>query len=133
MKHRSAPPPTCPCGTGWAYDACCGLWHSGPEHLQAPTAEALVRSRYSAYVLGLGDYLQDTWHPSTRPAEATTFEPGVQWLGLDIKRHAVPSPDRAEVTFVARSKFRGRASRLQECSRFVREDGRWIYVDGALS
>jgi SEC-C motif-containing protein len=99
----------------------------------APDAEALMRSRYSAYALGLADYLLATWHPDTRPADLTFDEqPPVRWLGLDVKRHE-PDGDRAVVEFVAR--FRqggGRASRLHETSRFVRETGRWYYVDGEI-
>ncbi len=120
----------CPCGSGVLYDACCGPWHSGPHHLQAPTAEALMRSRYSAYVRGLGAYLQDTWHPRTRPAQAPNFEPGLQWLGLQVKRHLVIDDDHAEVEFVARSKAGGRAHRLHECSQFERLAGRWTYLQG---
>ncbi len=127
---RSVPNPACPCGSGANYDACCGRWHSGPGHLQAPTAEALMRSRYSAYVKGLGNYLQDTWHASTRPADAVSFEPGVTWLGLDVLRHLALDSEHAEVQFVARSKFGGRAHRLVERGRFAREGGRWYYVDG---
>jgi SEC-C motif-containing protein len=131
MKHsRAAAVGTCPCGSGAAYDACCGRWHRGPQHLQAPTAEALMRSRYSAYVLARGDYLRDTWHASTRPAEPLHFEPALQWLGLEVKRHALTGEDQAEVEFVARSRLGGRAQRLHECSRFVREGGRWTYLDG---
>lgn len=89
-----------------------------------------MRSRYCAYVRELGTYLQDTWHPSTRPAAPPAFEPGLHWLGLEVKRHTPQGADRAEVQFVARSKLGGRAHRLQECSRFVREAGRWYYVDG---
>ena len=122
---------TCPCGSGMRYAACCGRWHAGPQHLQAPTAEALMRSRYCAYVRELGAYLQDTWHPSTRPAQPPEFEPGLRWLGLEVKRHTPQGDDRAEVLFVARSKLGGRAHRLQECSRFVREAGLWYYVDGS--
>lgn len=85
----------------------CGRWHAGPTPFQAPTAEALMRSRYSAFMKQLGDYLQATWHASTRPAEETS-----------------------EVEFVARSKLGGRAHRLHEASRSVREDGRWYYLDG---
>lgn len=133
MKDKSPAERPCPCGSGAAYTHCCGRWHAGPLHLQAPTAEALMRSRYSAYVLGLADYLHDTWHPSTRPAERAFFQPGLQWLGLEVKRHVRVGEDRAEVTFVARSKLGGKAHRLQENSRFVREDGRWTYVDGDLS
>lgn len=87
-----------------------------------------MRSRYSAFVHQLEDYLLDTWHPSTRPA-SVEFEAGLRWLGLDVKRHLPQGEDRAIVEFVARSKLGGRAHRLHETSRFVREDGRWFYVD----
>ena len=129
----------CPCGrlapagkgkTGkpLAYAACCQPWHLGQP---APTPEALMRSRYSAFVLGLADYLRATWHPSTRPA-ALDFEPGTQWLGLEVRRHRPTGDDRAEVEFVARYRVGGRAVRLHETSRFVREGGRWFYVDGDI-
>ena len=98
--------------------------------LQAPSAEALMRSRYSAYVLELGPYLLQTWHPSTRPSQPLRFEGGLKWLGLEIKRQIVTGACTAEVEFVARSKVGGRAHRLHECSRFVQEDGRWTYVNG---
>ena len=88
-----------------------------------------MRSRYSAYVLQQSDYLQATWHVSTRPAEAVVFEPGLRWLGLDVRRHEVLADDRAVVEFVARSKLGGRAHRLHETSRFVREGRRWYYID----
>lgn len=122
----------CPCGTALPYARCCARWHEGPEHLQAPTAEALMRSRYSAFVLGLRDYLLATWHPSTRPPTLEPNEPGLRWLGLDVKRHDVHDDTHATVEFVARSKLAGRAHRLHEHSRFVREDGRWYYVDGDI-
>jgi SEC-C motif-containing protein len=123
----------CPCGTGRAYAACCGRYHAGELHLQAPDAQALMRSRYSAYVLGLTRYLLDTWHPSTRPASLEPHEPTLRWLGLEVKRHATLDADHATVEFVARSKQGGRAQRMHELSRFVREAGRWYYVDGHLS
>ncbi len=88
-----------------------------------------MRSRYSAYVLGLADYLRATWHPGTRPAELD-FAGGPKWLGLTVLRHEVTGDDRAIVEFVARYKAGGRAGRLGEVSRFVRDDGRWYYVDG---
>ncbi len=122
----------CPCGTGRAYAACCGRWHAGPLQLQAPDAQALMRSRYRAYVLGLADYLRDTWHPGTRLAEPLRFGPDVHWLGLEIRRSKVEDENHATVEFVARSKQGGRATRLHETSRFVREGGRWYYVDGDL-
>lgn len=123
----------CPCGRPAAYAHCCGRYHDGPLHRQAPDAEALMRSRYSAFVKQLGAYLQDTWHPSTRPVEAPVFEPGLRWLGLEVKRHQRIDDDHALVEFVARSKLGGRAHRLHETSRFVRDAaGRWLYLDGSL-
>jgi SEC-C motif domain protein len=110
--------------------ACCGRYHAGPEHLQAPNAEALMRSRYSAYVLGLTDYLLATWHPSTRPASMDADPPGLTWLGLQVRSHEVQDATHATVDFVARSKQGGRAARMQEKSRFVLESGFWFYVDG---
>jgi SEC-C motif domain protein len=129
LPTPSAP---CPCGLDRPYAACCGRWHAGPLHLQAPDAESLMRSRYSAYVLELADYLLDSWHASTRPNEAPRFEPGLRWLGLDIRQHRRVDDRHAIVEFVARSKLGGRAHRLHETSRFVREAGRWTYVDGKL-
>lgn len=123
-------PAACPCATGRPYDACCGRYHAGPLHLQAPTAEALMRSRYSAYVLDLVDYLQATWHPRTRPSDLKPSLPGLRWLGLEVRRHQQQDATHATVEFVARSRQAGRAHRLHETSRFVHEDGRWFYVDG---
>lgn len=121
---------SCPCGSTLAYEACCGRWHAGPLHLQAPTPQALMRSRYSAFVRDQRGYLLDTWHPSTRPAAIEPPEPGLRWLGLKVKREAMTGEDSGLVEFVARSKLGGRAHRLHETSRFVREGGRWYYVDG---
>lgn len=126
-------PTPCPCGRGPSYEACCGRYHRGALHLQAPDAEHLMRSRYSAYVLGLADYLLATWHPSTRPAAIDPDPPGLKWLGLQVRRHAQQDEDHATVAFVARSKLAGRAQRLVETSRFVREAGRWTYLDGQIS
>jgi SEC-C motif-containing protein len=117
----------CPCGSGAALDACCARWH---RTQQAPTAEALMRSRYSAYVVRNESYLLATWHASTRPG-SVGFEAGTKWLGLSVKGARDTGPDRAEVEFVARYRVAGgSAVRIHECSRFVREDGRWLYVDG---
>ncbi|WP_368644286.1 YchJ family metal-binding protein [Castellaniella ginsengisoli] len=85
MKH--APDHPCPCGLPAAYADCCGRWHHGPLRLRAPDAQALMRSRYSAYVLDELDYLLQTWHPDTRPAALEPNEPGTRWLGLDVRRH----------------------------------------------
>ena len=124
------PSARCPCGASLPYADCCGRYHAGAQHLQAPDAQALMRSRYSAFVLGLRDYLLATWHASTRPADLEADPPGMKWLGLDVKRADQQDADHASVEFVARSKLAGRAHRLHEISRFVREDGRWFYLDG---
>ncbi|MCA1926763.1 MAG: SEC-C domain-containing protein [Thiobacillus sp.] len=125
MKPQNA---ACPCGSGAAYAACCGPCHRG---VAAPDAERLMRSRYSAYVLGLEDYLFATWHPDTRPPTLDlNAPPRARWLGLEVKRHAVQDAGHATVEFIARYKLNGRACRLHETSRFVRHQGRWLYVDG---
>lgn len=121
----------CPCGSGRRYADCCGRLHAGTE--LARTAEALMRSRYSAYVLKLDEYLQASWHPSTRPLNLDLAEDdGTKWLGLEIKRHQLQDETHATVEFVARYRIDGRGHRLHEISRFVREDGRWFYVDGDI-
>jgi SEC-C motif domain protein len=122
----------CPCDTGQAYDSCCGRWHRGALHLQAPDALALMRSRYSAFVLMHEAYLLNTWHPSTRPLGPLHLLADTRWLGLQIRRHVVLDATHASVEFVARSKRAGRAERLHEVSRFVWEQGQWWYTRGAI-
>ena len=107
----------CPCDSGLPYVDCCGPWHAGlKEGRHAPTPEALMRSRYSAYGLGLIDYLLATWHASTSPGDLEL--PPVKWLGV--------------VDFVARCRDGNGAQRMAETSRFVRQDGRWYYIDGVM-
>ena len=91
-----------------------------------------MRSRYSAFALGHDAYLLRTWHPSTRPPTLGS-DNGAKWIGLEVVRHEQQGEDRAVVEFVARYKINGRAHRLHEVSRFVREDERWFYVDGDVS
>jgi SEC-C motif domain protein len=93
-----------------------------------------MRSRYSAYALGLSEYIRDTWHSSTRPETLARFDAADKWLGLEIKDAPKAIGDEGIVEFVARSKPKGggAAIRLHERSRFVREGGRWFYVDGAM-
>jgi SEC-C motif domain protein len=88
-----------------------------------------MRSRYSAFVKDLRPYLLDTWHASQRPGLIEPPEPGLKWLGLSVHGTGLLSPEEGWVKFVARSKLGGRAHRLEETSRFVRENGRWFYVD----
>lgn len=119
----------CPCG-GLAFDACCGRYIDGGE--LPPTAEALMRSRYTAFVRQNAPYLLDTWAARTRPA-TLDFDDAPQWLGLQVKAHLQRDDAHAEVEFVARYKVGGRAHRLHERSRFERTaDGRWRYIDGDL-
>jgi SEC-C motif-containing protein len=124
------PVENCPCGSGAVYASCCGRYHAGEA---APDAERLMRSRYSAYVRGLEDYLLVTWHPDTRPATLDlNAAPRPQWLGLTVKSQVSLDERRAMVEFVARYKLNGRAYKLYETSRFERVDGRWLYVGGEL-
>jgi len=130
QNHSILQQSPCPCGSTSSYGACCGRWHHGALRRMAPDAQTLMRSRYCAFVLDELDYLLDTWHSSTRPESLEPNAPGTKWLGLDVRRHAQQDDDHATVEFVARSRQNGRAARLHEVSRFIREDGRWFYVDG---
>lgn len=128
MKSKAS---LCPCGSNQPYPACCARYIEGGE--ATPTAEALMRSRYTAYTSENENYLLFTWHASTRPPTlGFADEPPVKWLGLEVKRHEQQDADHAIVEFVARYKVNGRAHRLHEVSRFVCEAGRWLYVDGDL-
>ena len=127
----------CPCGRldarrrplDWA--ACCGRYIDHFSDTPAPDAESLMRSRYSAFVLQRADYLLATWHAPQRPP-SVDFDPGARWLGLEMRAARATGDDTAEVEFVARHRIAGRAVRLHERSRFVREGGRWFYVDGVF-
>jgi len=125
----------CPCGRRDArarvlpWPACCGRYVG--QATPAPDAESLMRSRYSAYVTGHVEYLLATWHASSRPS-VLALEPDVKWLGLTVREHRVVDTGHAEVEFVARSRLQGQGQRLHERSRFVREAGRWFYLDGDL-
>ena len=115
-----------------AYGQCCGRWVEadaacGPF---APDAQQLMRSRYTAFVLEREAYLHATWQASHCPAHIE-FDPGVKWLGLEVRHYRLTGADTAEVEFVARQKpASGPATRLHERSRFVLEGGRWLYLDG---
>lgn len=132
----------CPCGrTGprgqpLPHARCCGRYLEHFAHKPAPDAESLMRSRYTAFVHGGVHYLLATWHASQRPA-TLDLEPGIRWLGLEVRSHRQVDDTHAEVEFVARSRLQGRATRLHERSRFVREPDaqgvlRWYYVDGDM-
>ena len=118
----------CPCGLG-SYAQCCKPYHDGEN---APDAEKLMRSRYSAYVLQNEAYLLKTWHSSTRPTEAL-FQNSEhqQWLELKVKQWKIGENQKtAQVEFIAIYKINEKAYRLHEISDFVLENGQWFYVDG---
>lgn len=128
----------CPCLSGDTYGACCGRYHAGGGVTDpvAPTAEALMRSRYSAFAVGDADYLQSTWHPTTRPDDLE-LDDDLEWRRLDVVRTEAGGPfdSTGVVEFVAHHRSRTDPSdrgRLHEVSRFVREGDRWYYVDGEV-
>jgi SEC-C motif-containing protein len=119
---------SCPCCSGKTLTQCCGRYLS-PATLPAPTAEALMRSRYSAYVLRESAYLLATWHPKYRP-KTLNLDPNMQWFNLKIKQCEMGLETDTEglVFFVAKYKNNGKAERLEENSRFNKVDGRWFYM-----
>jgi SEC-C motif-containing protein len=121
----------CPCLSGNPYDECCGPLHAGAP---APTAERLMRSRFSAFALGLPRYLLDSWHPSTRPA-SLDLDPEQRWTRLDILATRSGGPFDSSGTVAFRAWWRSDTERgiLEETSEFVRESGRWYYVDGVVA
>ena len=129
------PTDPCPCGRNDArgrllpFTQCCGPFIAGQP---APDAASLMRSRYTAYVLGDEAYLRATWLPDTCPADVSA-DPSTKWLGLEVRDCKTVDADHAEVEFVARYRVQGRGARLHERSRFVRDaQGRWLYVDGTF-
>jgi len=122
---------SCPCGSGRQYAHCCGPAILG---LAIPaTAEALMRSRYTAFSLGDEAYLLKTWHPSTRPAALSLSQQSpLKWIGLKIlATHQGGEHDsEGTVEFIARYKVNGKADRLHEISQFMREGDRWFYLHG---
>ena len=130
MKVEKTHRGPCPCGSLKTYERCCQRWHDG----ETPgDAEALMRSRYTAFVLKLEDYLLATWHPRTRPPSLLIEQSPRRWLGLKVLRHEAETAEKAIVAFIALYKASGRTHEISEVSRFVREDGRWLYVDGDIA
>ena len=119
----------CPCGSPKTLADCCLPYIE--QLKEAPTAEALMRSRYSAFVLNNESYLRFSWHPDTCPKNIHLHEE-TKWLGLSIKstENGQEMDNTGCVVFVARYKNNGKAVRLHENSRFTRHEGRWVYLDG---
>lgn len=125
---------SCHCGSGQSLTECCAPFINGVA--LPPTAEALMRSRYSAYVEHAIDYLGDTLHPDHRSdwdSNATRrWSDAAEWLGLEIVSTEQGQPGDAEgwVEFIASYKEQGSVKRHHERSRFALHQGRWYYVDG---
>lgn len=119
----------CPCGLKSPFEYCCGRYISGAE--LAPTAEALMRSRYSAYATNNLQYVQNTWHPESLPADLRLV-PDQCWIGLKIKHTELgqAGDESGVVEFVARYKRNGRAKRLHEVSYFTKQGNHWLYLRG---
>ena len=128
-----APSSLCPCGSQSAFANCCEPYLLGTAI--APTAEALMRSRYTAYCRGQVDYLIATHHPSMRrPSDRANLSKSMQnttWLGLTVlnTERGQPEDDTGIVEFVALYRT-GEVGQLHERSRFQKQKGRWFYVDG---
>ncbi|MFN4063216.1 hypothetical protein GO613_10080 [Azoarcus communis] len=122
--------PPCPCNSGKSAAHCCLPIINGQQ--PAPSAEALMRARYTAFTLKDEAYLLASWHPSSRPQPPLFDTSPPKWIGLQVRAHRPLDADHAEVEFVARYRIGGRAQRLHETSRFVREHGLWYYVDGDI-
>ena len=122
------PTTACPCGAGPAYADCCEPLHLGTP---AATGEALMRSRYSAFALGLREFLLASWHPSTRPAELEVDGDTV-WRRLQIVDTVAGGEEDRDGVVEFRASFRDAdgAGLLHERSRFTREGDGWFYVDG---
>ena len=120
----------CPCLSGLPYAECCAPLHHGTTVAQ--TAEALMRSRYSAFSQGLPQYLLDTWHESTRPS-ALELDASIRWYRLDLhgRERGGPLDVAGVVEFEAYWRSPDDRGSHRERSTFVRESGRWYYVDGS--
>ncbi|MFB8001095.1 YchJ family protein [Nocardia sp. NPDC056000] len=132
MSKRGKPRPApadCPCGLPASYADCCGRLHRGEA--AATTAEQLMRSRYSAFAVRDEAYLLRSWDPETRPADVD-FDPGLRWERLEILATTGGGPFHAEATVEFRAHYRsgGAAGEMREHSRFRRDGGAWVYLDG---
>ncbi|MDY0909944.1 YchJ family protein [Microbacterium sp. CFBP9034] len=128
---RVRPTDPCPCGSGGRYDGCCGPLLQGAP---APSAERLMRSRYTAFVVGDSRYLSDTWHPGTRPDDLE-LDPSQRWTGLQIVAVEAGGPGDPRGVVEFRAEWRSGRERgvLEERSRFVHRGERWWYLDGNVA
>ncbi len=126
----------CPCGLEQTYEKCCAPFINGKA--LPPTAEALMRSRYSAFVKGAVDYIVESHHPDTRsevnPEEIKSWSQHSKWLGLEIreKDKGAAADSTGQIEFVCRYEVDGQGLEHHELSDFKKEDGRWYFVDGKI-
>ena len=123
----------CLCGSNLDYQQCCEPFHSGQTH--PSTALALMRSRYTAYVLRNVPYLQETWDVTKRPAAIDFSRENITWLRLEIvdfKKGGV-NDNKGIVTFKAFYQQDDLECVMNEISRFTKTNGRWLYLDGVIS
>lgn len=120
----------CPCGSGLLFDLCCRPFLDGKTLPQTPLE--LMRSRYTAYTRRDSRYIRQTWHPDSRPEDAAETDPSIKWTRLEIIRWQTSQNDGL-VEFIAHCKVNGRAQKMHETSRFLRENGQWYYLDGAFN
>lgn len=124
---------SCPCGSGNSLDLCCAPLLAGAA---APSPEALMRSRYTAFTQANAAYLEETLAPEAKEdydrAETETWIKEAKWHGLEV-RGGAEEDDNGSVEFVARYTFRGKPFAHHELASFRKIDGRWTYVDGVMN
>jgi len=123
----------CPCGSGLKYSKCCGQYlKQGRNPL---TAESLMRSRYTAYVLKDEAYLLNCWHTTTRPSQLDLEKDFTDWLNLEILMCEAGKEydNKGKVEFIANFKLENTRQQIHEVSRFIKENERWFYLDGEIS
>ena len=120
----------CPCGSGRTFFSCCQPFLLGKE--KPKTSLELMRSRYTAYTCRDDNYIKRTWYPSSRPKEPITTDAAIKWIRLQIIRHEENHQDGL-VEFIACCKVNGRAQKMHETSRFLRENDQWYYLDGTFN
>lgn len=122
--------PACPCGSGAAFALCCHRFLAGEALPQTPLE--LMRSRYTAYTCHNSRYIGQTWYPGSRPEGIIHIDPAIKWIRLEIIRHQISQNDGL-VEFIAHCKINGRAQKMHETSRFLKENGQWYYLDGLFT
>ena len=122
----------CLCGSSLSYQQCCELLHTGLAH--ALTAEALMRSRFTAYAMHNGAYLLNTWEANTRPNDIDFSKDTGEWIELNIisTKKGGAKDSKGIVEFKAHFTLDGEPRIMSEISRFIKKQGRWLYLDGKV-